>query len=755
MHYKELSEVGMEQISSYGRKAYFLSQASHHGFTTPEGYAISVSRDATTAADSKQMRALANEMCHKWDAASFVVRSSTAWEDGSSESAAGQFLTKLACIGTDAIVSAIGEVTEQARDYAIDQGLQGEHIGILLQPMVEGAHSGVCFTSHWEYQSELILEYTTGPCHLIVEGCDSSQREHFSHVDLAKEKPDASEGFLWRVARGCWELREKFGFDLDIEWTVTPDNQLVILQVRPITGKGHEEDKRIAWKTELAKLQGVTEPKDLLTSLSIGEVFGFPKPLFKDLLDEALTTLHGPLSETFGKFGFKYRATKTPCFVLFCTRPFINLSAYARSLGLNIRFTQRQDPRDPIGWRIAPWSCATWFRLARALVRFPSLRRTYLKTADQRLENLGSLTKHDDVPFSTRWMRAKKDLLKKYIPLHLEADILSGVGQELLIKMLTLFCRDKSQAIRIHESLAFGPTNPNIETNLDLFRLGTRKLTWEEFVKRQGDRGQPDWDLSARRFRETPDKVRQLALTTLRANESPVDKEWRRKRKGRLLDFFLQKHWWYRLLRPFLKDEAQLVYYREKSQHVLYRQIGLLRQLVLQQSQESKISKELVFFLHERELLSLPEQSTMLLAKARERRKRHRLHRSIAVPVICLAESPEATQKETTDDSKILTGLAISQGSYAGRAYVAASLEEALQMPEGDILVVSQIDPAWSAVLYLAGAIVCEQGGLFCHSSILIRELGVPAVVNLPGITQAIQTGDALVVNGTDGIVAR
>jgi len=48
-----------------------------------------------------------------------------------------------------------------------------------------------------------------------------------------------------------------------------------------------------------------------------------------------------------------------------------------------------------------------------------------------------------------------------------------------------------------------------------------------------------------------------------------------------------------------------------------------------------------------------------------------------------------------------------------------------------------------------------ETGGYMSHGAIVARELGIPAVVNLPGILERVRSGDSLEVDGNRGIVRR
>ena len=47
----------------------------------------------------------------------------------------------------------------------------------------------------------------------------------------------------------------------------------------------------------------------------------------------------------------------------------------------------------------------------------------------------------------------------------------------------------------------------------------------------------------------------------------------------------------------------------------------------------------------------------------------------------------------------------------------------------GEILVTENTTPDWEPIMKLASAIVTNRGGRTCHSAIVSRELGLPAVI--------------------------
>jgi pyruvate,water dikinase len=75
------------------------------------------------------------------------------------------------------------------------------------------------------------------------------------------------------------------------------------------------------------------------------------------------------------------------------------------------------------------------------------------------------------------------------------------------------------------------------------------------------------------------------------------------------------------------------------------------------------------------------------------------------------------------------------------------------QVLAGEILVAPFTDPGWTPYFVTAAAVVMDQGGLLSHGSIVAREYGIPAVVNVGPATKIIKTGQTIQVDADQGVV--
>ena len=54
-----------------------------------------------------------------------------------------------------------------------------------------------------------------------------------------------------------------------------------------------------------------------------------------------------------------------------------------------------------------------------------------------------------------------------------------------------------------------------------------------------------------------------------------------------------------------------------------------------------------------------------------------------------------------------------------------------------------------------AMAVLVERGSLLSHAAIVARELGIPAVVSVPGVTRWLKDGDWVELDGRTVVVTR
>ena len=71
----------------------------------------------------------------------------------------------------------------------------------------------------------------------------------------------------------------------------------------------------------------------------------------------------------------------------------------------------------------------------------------------------------------------------------------------------------------------------------------------------------------------------------------------------------------------------------------------------------------------------------------------------------------------------------------------------------GEILVTEQTDPGWIPLYPSVSGLLVERGGLLSHSAIVAREMGLPTIVGIKGLTKKLKSGMKIRMNGETGLI--
>jgi pyruvate,water dikinase len=114
-------------------------------------------------------------------------------------------------------------------------------------------------------------------------------------------------------------------------------------------------------------------------------------------------------------------------------------------------------------------------------------------------------------------------------------------------------------------------------------------------------------------------------------------------------------------------------------------------------------------------------------------------------------ESDTGAERPTGDQHK---GLGCCRGIVRGPVRVITDPRSGILHP-GEILVAERTDPGWITLFPSAAGLLVERGSLLSHSAIVCRELGIPGVISIPGLTRWLRDGDWVELDGASGIVRR
>jgi len=100
----------------------------------------------------------------------------------------------------------------------------------------------------------------------------------------------------------------------------------------------------------------------------------------------------------------------------------------------------------------------------------------------------------------------------------------------------------------------------------------------------------------------------------------------------------------------------------------------------------------------------------------------------------------------------LLRGIGCSPGVVTKPVKVIRTPSEDARL-EGEILVAERTDPGWVPLYPSVSGLLIERGSILSHSAIVAREMGIPTIVGILGLTSTLQTGQVVTMDGAAGTV--
>jgi len=102
----------------------------------------------------------------------------------------------------------------------------------------------------------------------------------------------------------------------------------------------------------------------------------------------------------------------------------------------------------------------------------------------------------------------------------------------------------------------------------------------------------------------------------------------------------------------------------------------------------------------------------------------------------------------------VLKGLGCCPGIVRGPVRIIRDPHR-VNVASGEIIVAERTDPGWVMIFPAAAGLLVEYGSLLSHSAIVAREMGLPTVVSLAGLTAWLKDGDWVEMDGSRGVVTK
>ena len=290
------------------------------------------------------------------------------------------------------------------------------------------------------------------------------------------------------------------------------------------------------------------------------------------------------------------------------------------------------------------------------------------------------------------------------------------------------------------------------------------KQVFRQFMKEYGHRAVYEIDLSRPRWREDPTYLFNCIKTYLSNAQLDSDQQKCDKQVEVVWQEIRQRVPWYMhgRIKKAIVAAAEGAALKELSKSMYIRLMEPLRLALL------AIGKRM----YERDVISNQEdifhcaqcefeaillgqwegKALKLLVNERIALKQNH-EQSCAVDIIYDNTPQHISSLSKLEKGSSLNGIGAAFGQARGVARLLKSPEEGKRLKPGDILVAPSTDPAWTPLFLNASAIVMETGGYLSHGSIVAREYGIPAVVNVPGVFTTLKDGDELIVNGDNGTI--
>jgi pyruvate,water dikinase len=299
---------------------------------------------------------------------------------------------------------------------------------------------------------------------------------------------------------------------------------------------------------------------------------------------------------------------------------------------------------------------------------------------------------------------------------------------------------------------------------------------WDRLMFEAGHHCRGEFDVSKPRWRDQPDFVLETIRSYLRAGTDFNPETTLRQQvavREQLADECRKRlrNPVKRMVFNFLLKRAQLgACVRENLRDDINRRVAIARIALLELGERLVrnniiAERDDVFFFYEHELMpvlkgiqSFDVRNTIADRKAEYRRNLEIFPPSVIVgrfdpDAVKLDESLDPGALDPLNPPEVLSGMAVSPGVVTGPARVIMSYSTEAQVLPGEILVAPFTDPGWTPYFLPAAGIVVDTGGMLSHGSIVAREYGKPAVVNVGPATRIIKTGWQVQVDGNQGKV--
>ncbi len=790
---KLLSEqLSITQRAGLGKKAGNLNELLLEGFTVPDGFVLRWE-------DRDSFEASVDKLMDKIGGYPVAVRSSGQLEDLGDMSFAGLYETYLDINSREELLSAISKCFESTQGERVEKYLEKADIkktsdelyksfSVLVQKMIIPKTAGVAFSIDpmTGIEEHLYAECCHGVGEKLVSGEVTPNRYTYNHYskeiiesDIHDDLAKLSDKNIRELSILCRKIQAFYGRPQDLEWAIDDSDQLWLLQARPIT--------KLSWRKDHGELTNA-DLKDGGISSAVCT------PLMFSLYQKCMNV---SMPEYFKSIKLWKDEINPQCLYYFYGRgywsagnvklmlkdiPGYNEKSFDEDLGIMKDYGSEGPEETGLSIQSILKALPVVLSLEREfkscfkdssnyLNEFRAKEAKYLEEVynlhntsdDELLLGFDKMIHEFFIPTETAYYRViynNSNLQTTF------KEFLEKIEQRI---------KEKINTIHLFTGID-GISHLEIQKDLKELHEALENEVYEEhrkspkvekalkkFLARHYHHGDRELDITVPRWGEVPDRVIELAKNYNHVS-TPTDLLYREEiqRVMTLLDKsflgkFSKKKFQQKtdFVRSYLKLREGMRELSTCSYYIVRLYILEIQRRWLKSSEAYR--EDDIFFYTLDELIALARNESKLSDHSNDIS-----YRKLTYEGFKKFESPNdfgfgvkqsQSQIETIDGEIILRGIACSPGEFEGVALVAKSLEDIDEVDGQSILITKFTDPGWTPTLGRVKGVVTEVGGILSHAAVISREYGIPAILNIPEITDKIKNNQKIYINGDEGVV--
>lgn len=739
-----------------------------------------------------------------------AVRSSATDEDGERFSFAGMMESYLNVRQGEEIFTAVKQCylscfSERAMRYRKENGLIDENIGmaVILQKMVEADTSGVMFTSNplTNNPDEVLISVVTGLGEALVSGEKNSfdaVYDRFGNRVEVDEAMPLSENILQELVSLGLRVEDidakKRG--RDIEFSVK-DGTVYLLQNRLITSYSHIEKNKertiLDNSNIIESYSGVTTP---LTFSFAREVY---EKIYRQTLGnffiekEAVDSIAYDLENMIVFYENKIYYRLNGWYKMTALYPGYNKNKryMEKMMGVKVELKENEREAKFRLFKIYFYFIKKLINMKRATTAFSSkfeaVTKDYRNNDFEGFDNKSLVKVYKDIEasilndFTTPivndmgamvFMGKVNEVLKKEGVEDAEGllgKILSKQGNVESVKQSLVLLQLVDEIWENEELAKAFRTKSEEELKSYLSEDTEFSAHLRDYILRFGARVMDELKLESITLKENPDFLFKTLKNYLQMEEKPsvykpleIDEEELYRQVSFPKRFFLKKL--VKITKYFVRNREYLRLYRT----YIYDIVRMIFLRIGHNLEETGIIAHFrdIFFLTKEEVFRIAEgkspQIPLLREKIKKRKREFEENKDKEIfermyfygEVRAENMIPIFSRQETKSlEAGVLKGVAGGGKPVTGRVKYVENPQDA--DVKGLILMAKRTDPGWTVLFPMARAIIIERGSVLSHSAVIAREMGIPLVVGIRGLTDIIKDGMMVRVDGVKGTVER